>query len=205
MLVYVILDNESVDFDGPPPADPRACFDLLNAHLAANGRCLLHFKTDGTDILAQNQPQFPKSAEKVQAQSTSQAYLVGQLVSGQLGNLKQLIECTRGLPDEFLTQPWSLTQSKLPAFSAALEPILQLLAPLQSATASLPNGAQSARRIAQLEATFSDGFEALANAAQFQSPAEVAEALAATLAPAMDTLQALLVDEVLPALAAEGP
>ncbi|MGF1449165.1 MAG: hypothetical protein ACFB20_07075 [Opitutales bacterium] len=199
--MYVILDNESVDFDGPPPPNPRACFDLLNTHLAANGRCLLHFEADGTDILAQTQPRFPESAQEVRAQSTSQAYLVGQLAQGQLGNLRQLIDCAARLPGEFLAQPWSLTQTKLPAFSAALEPILQLLAPLQAAAATLDKSAE-AEQVTRLETTFSEGFQALANAAQFQSPAEVSEALADTLNPALKSLYTLLADGLLPALEA---
>ncbi|MGF1482972.1 MAG: hypothetical protein ACFBZ8_01260 [Opitutales bacterium] len=197
--MYVILDNETVDFEGPAPASPRACFDLLNGHLGERGRCLLRFEADGEDILGQAQPRFPETAREVRACSTSQASLLAQFARNQLKPLQSLAALTPQLQDEFLTQPWSLMRQKLPAFSAAIQPALELLGPLAQYRES-----SGQATVASLQTAFQQGLEAMAESAEAESPAEISEALADAIAPSLQLLQALLDQQILPALEAEA-
>jgi len=179
-VAEILLDGESVQFDGPIPPSLQELLGLIEHSLAAAGRVLARVAVDGRAVESTISDAEFAAARRIEVASLSMADAVARIAAGCGRRAAAVRTAAAQACQDVLREPWSEVAPKLVALGGGLG---ELLRELDSLRAVPPHAAQAQ--------SFSAGLERWLDAVAARDAAAVCLSLESELLPRLEEIAAL--------------
>lgn len=122
----VYLDQEKVEFSGPPPADLNAILALINVHLQNQGRTLSSLKVDGKEYIKSDAADYPRQYTCLEFESLDLRELFSGLIHETLESCRNTPQELRLFAAQILMTPWTEVLAKIDRLIEKISPIIEL-------------------------------------------------------------------------------
>lgn len=125
-MAEVLLDGETVNFEGPPPSSPRKVWELIEGHLGQTGLLIEQFLIDGA-------PWTPEAGDHKEAYEIIEVFSVtleqnvANIVKALLSDKTRLLERWKTGASRSLSKPWAQFQHDGLEILNETQPIVQCI------------------------------------------------------------------------------
>lgn len=196
----VVLDGETVEFEGEAPASCREACELVHNFLSGQGLSIDTVLLDGAVVTLEQALELSDYSVLELTSIHPLAQLLGMCRTWRQG-IGERLEEMKGLSAFVLRNGWADSQAKAVAFLETLRPLVEGYGVLQGFGSE--SGATWAHRVEEDFQAGLAGIDGLANAVESRDCVGLSDAIAGDLSEGWDRMARCLEDAVMPALEKE--